>query len=561
MTNLAAPAPVVPGGLRLASLVRAAALLTLLALLAIAFRPAAHVFDTPLTEDGYYSLAVARNLAAGHGLTIDGTTLTNGFQPLFTMVEALAFWLARGNEILALRLVTAFAWAFHAAGAILVGLIVKESWPVRHGDAERALRLPLAMFLYLAAPLMLNHAYNGLETACVMAFYAACWRVMQTSRDESWGGLALFGALIGLMVLARIDAAFLALILGLNELRRAWSRGPATMLARAALMGGVALAISSPWWIYNTVYFGSPMPTSGTAQQDWALEWLRLEYAEWALRLVAVPWIFAGAHEGIGAVSIPWPFGAAQAMDLTPIGTLRLLVLIAVAVFILRAVRRGQFRDAPSSPAENLRVHRTLEFAACFALALIGLILYYALSFTAYWFFYRYFAPAALFAFVIAPILWARLATGPTTPACRLASIGLVSALTVQIMVLAVLSQSGRGIGGNTVYHDQVALAREYVPAGERVAAGQTGTLGYFRERVVNLDGKVNVEALKYQTHMWDYLREKNIRYFIDWPHYANKYLGVPIGANDVPAAEHNGWRRIAERNYFYVYEYVGDKK
>ncbi len=106
-----------------------------------------------------------------------------------------------------------------------------------------------------------------------------------------------------------------------------------------------------------------------------------------------------------------------------------------------------------------------------------------------------------------------------------------------------------------------MALAREYVPAGERVAAGQTGTLGYFRDDVVNLDGKVNVEALKYQTHMWDYLREQNIRYFIDWPHYANKYLGVPIGANDVPAAEHNGWRRVAERNYFYVYEYVGDKK
>ena len=560
MTNLAISATAATGGLRLASLVRAVALVAALALLAIALRPAGHVFDMPLTEDGYYSLAVARNLAAGHGLTIDGTTLTNGFQPLFTMIEALAFWLAGGNEILALRLVTAFAWAFHAAGAVLVGLIAKDAWPVRHGDAERALRLPLTVFLYLAAPLMLNHAYNGLETGCVMAFYAAGWRLMQTNRDESWGGLALFGALIGLMVLARIDSAFLALILGLNELRRSWSRGPVTMLARAALMGGVALAISSPWWIYNTVYFGSPMPTSGTAQQDWALEWLRLEYAEWALRLVAVPWVFAGAYEGTGAVSIPWPFGAAQSMDLTPIGALRLLVLIAVAVFLVRAVRRGQFSDAPTSPAEALRVRRTLEFAACFALALIALVVYYALSFTAYWFFYRYFAPAALFAFVIAPVLWARLATGPTTQACRLASIVLVAALSAQIMILAVLAQSGRGIGGNTVYHDQIALVRQYVPENERVAAGQTGTLGYFRARVVNLDGKVNVEALKYQTHMWDYLREKNIRYFVDWPHYANKYLGVPIGAGDVPAAEYNGWRRVAERNYFYLYEYVGEK-
>ena len=42
----------------------------------------------PLTEDGYYSLSVARNLAAGKGMTIDGANLTNGFQPLFTMIEA-----------------------------------------------------------------------------------------------------------------------------------------------------------------------------------------------------------------------------------------------------------------------------------------------------------------------------------------------------------------------------------------------------------------------------------------------------------------------------------------
>jgi hypothetical protein len=558
---MAASEPLPPGGVRLAGLARAAALVVALALLAIALRPAAHIFDMPLTEDGYYSLSVARNLAAGRGLTIDGTTLTNGFQPLFTIFEGGAFALAGGNETLALRFVLAFAWAFHAIGAVLVALIARDIWPVRHGDRERSLRAALAAFLYLAAPLLLNHAYNGLETGCVMAFYAACWRLMQTGRDESWFGLALFGALIGLMVLARIDSAFLALILGLNEMRRSWSRGPVTMLARAAVMGGTALLVSSPWWIYNTLYFGSPMPTSGTAQQAWALEWLRLEFAEWALRLVAVPWIFAGAYEGTGAVSIPWPFGPAQAMDLTPIGTLRLLVLVAVVVWLVRAVRRRDFHDTPTSPREAEMIRRSFEFAACFALALAALVVYYALSFTAYWFFYRYFAPAALFAFVIAPVLWARLATGPTTRACRLASVALVAVLAAQIVSLAILAQSGRGIGGNTVYHDQIALVRQHVPDSEPVAAGQTGTLGYFRDRVVNLDGKVNVEALKYQSHMWDYLRERNIKWFVDWPHYANKYLGVPIGEGDVPAAEHNGWRRVAERNYFYLYEYVGEKK
>ena len=64
MTNSAVLGTRVTGGVRLASLLRAAALVTALALLAIALRPAGHVFDMPLTEDGYYSLSVARNLAA-----------------------------------------------------------------------------------------------------------------------------------------------------------------------------------------------------------------------------------------------------------------------------------------------------------------------------------------------------------------------------------------------------------------------------------------------------------------------------------------------------------------
>src|SRR5258708_7896479 len=65
-------------------------------LLTLALRPAAHVYDMPMTEDGYYALSVARNLAAGRGLTIDGIHLTNGFQPLFTILEAGALLVARG---------------------------------------------------------------------------------------------------------------------------------------------------------------------------------------------------------------------------------------------------------------------------------------------------------------------------------------------------------------------------------------------------------------------------------------------------------------------------------
>jgi hypothetical protein len=222
--------------------------------------------------------------------------------------------------------------------------------------------------------------------------------------------------------------------------------------------------------------------------------------------------------------------------------------------------RSGAFRRerATADPVQEERTRRTLEFAVCFLVALAALVVYYAASFIAYWFFYRYFAPAALFAFVLAPILWARIATSSREPGSQVFEVALALVLTAHIAVLAIWAQTGKGLGGNTVYHDQVALVEEHVPDEDEVAAGQSGTLGFFRDRVVNTDGKVNREALAYQDRMWEYLRQRNIKWFVDWPHYVNKYLGVPLGPDEKPAETANGWRLVEERNYFYLYEYVG---
>jgi hypothetical protein len=324
------------------------------------------------------------------------------------------------------------------------------------------------------------------------------------------------------------------------------------------VLGGTALLISSPWWIYNTLYFGSPMPTSGTAQQAWGLEWLRFENAEWALRVVLVPWLFAGAHESDVSLDVPIPFGPAGYITMTAIGFVRTIVALTVGGLVWRAARRGDVaRDlAGASPDERLATGRTLEFAACFGLGFAALVAYYVFAFSAYWFYYRYFAPLALVAFVAAPVLAARALQpgGRHLPAMAAAAV-----LTLQLATLTGLALTGHGLGGNTVYTDQVQLVRDHVPAADFVAAGQAGTLGFFRDRVINTDGKVNRDAIAFQDHMWDYLRAHDVRWFADWPYYVNKYLGVPLDATgDRPVPEARGWRFVAEQNYFFLYEYVG---
>src|SRR5579871_5394017 len=146
----------------------------------------------PLSEDGYYSLAVARNIAAGHGITIDGVTPTNGFQPLLTFIQAGLFAISGGNDLLALRFVLLLYWLLYLGTAAMLGWIASET------QAEPADKLTAALataLLYLGASYLFLHHFNGLETGLLMFLLATAWRFRQSGRTERWWGLAVFGAL------------------------------------------------------------------------------------------------------------------------------------------------------------------------------------------------------------------------------------------------------------------------------------------------------------------------------------------------------------------------------
>jgi hypothetical protein len=101
-----------------------------------------------------------------------------------------------------------------------------------------------------------------------------------------------------------------------------------------------------------------------------------------------------------------------------------------------------------------------------------------------------------------------------------------------------------------TYVTEQLAVVQEHVPAGAPVASGQTGTLGFFRENVVNLDGKVNPDALTNRDDIPGYLRRTGVVWFCDWTPLVNRYLGDP------PARE--GWQLVAQKGTFLLYHRSG---
>lgn len=57
------------------------------------------------------------------------------------------------------------------------------------------------------------------------------------------------------------------------------------------------------------------------------------------------------------------------------------------------------------------------------------------------------------------------------------------------------------------------------------VGAPQTGTLGFFHDRTINLDGKVNPDALKVllkDGHILNYVLDSKINYIVDWADMAD---------------------------------------
>lgn len=481
---------------------------TSIALFTLIFRPNALVFETPLSEDGFYMLSVTRYLALGRGLTIDGVHWTNGFQPLLTVLLVPIYWLTKGELYQSLRGVIMVHWLTHLVTAWLVARIVahylqKEDKLTRHVSSL------FAAVLWLTSRHVIINNYNALETGFVLMFEAGAWYLYVGRWRQTRLGQVAFGIVLGLMVLARIDSALLVVLVAAGELvfGNDSLRG---RVVRSLFIVVVAVVVSSPWWLYNLTFFGSLMPTSGSAQ-SLPFSPTRFKPMFEALLQNAVPFVHYSGIEG--NVKIALQLG------------------VGVVVLVLFAM---QLRKHNAPVHANAILGIMLGFVALLA----G---YYIYTSFAYYFYARYLAPLMLIAIVVTGIAVGAMPRLHMPALLGSVALALIAALTVY-RYSTVLGDSS-----NKNYTDQYTLIQAYVPPNERVAAGQSGTIGYFREGVTNLDGKVNQSALNYRGRMWEYLDQEKITWYCDW---SDSYW---LGLNP----EANGWQLVARRGNYLLYRRV----
>lgn len=461
------------------------------------------------TEDGYLMLTIARNLALGHGMsTADGTAPTNGTQPLATFLWAACALAAHADRFRTVAAVLVLELLFAIATAVVVYLLARVVLGEGPRTKHRAL---LAAAGWFACETIAEHSMNCLESGLYALLATGAFLVLLRggARQASprWGRWIAGGAILGVAFWARNDVVLLCAAVAVSHLvwglpgapERLWHR-----FLEVASAGVVVALIAAPWVIFNTLRFGHPVPVSGRSES-----------------------LDVAAGENLGQVGRAI-FGYATLFLPIPVQLSQHLVveiasLLGVAVYAWltwSAVRRSQH--------EALR--RTWIFAA---VSTLFFSLFYGLFFGAPYFVSRYFLVLTPF-YAIAWGAAVDAARDPLEARWRL----LPAAGGLVVVALAVGLNLREYRHGAQHQHFQVASWVEaHVPPSVWVGAPQSGTVGYFHDRTLNLDGKVNPSAFEARRdgRLPQYIIDGPIEYIADWEPIASPVPlpGVAVALGD----------------------------
>jgi len=496
-------------------------------------------------DDAFYYFKIAQNIVRGRGLTFDGVTATNGFQPLY-LILLLPIMSAAGTDLIAPIHASAILLA---AVAVLTGLLIFRLTQRLAGPIPAL----VALAVWAASPYFTALGINGLETGLAMLFAVAAlgayvaW-VRLASAVPSARRAAALGVVFGLAALARIDLLlllaatlldWLAVAARLQNNRRA--------LSRIAITAAVAVAVWLPWGVFSRAETGAWLPASGPATRQIALSygWVSLPpvwsvdrlrqpgaspyfdpdqvpaeyYADVATQLI---FVFLLEHPLLAVLRAHLPFNVwPQLENYAPyawfrhwprIGTALAMLLLAGAIAGIRRASAGS-REAPG-------------IGALVGLYLLLTFLAYTFYCPAHWYYSRYGIPAVL----VTMVYGASALHGMLLPLWRRGGGARAGVAALVLLLLAGPLAIAPGSTLSRIRWSKAELGgflRSWrslegkVDRSATLGAFQAGTFSYFGERdVVNLDGKMNPDAARAlaDQKLAEYIEARQIDYVLDWP-------------------------------------------
>lgn len=218
-----------------------------------------------IVDDAYYYLEAARRSLETHAWpNMDGIHATNGFHPLYMAIVVGLEALAGTDPARSVSLVLGTNLLLNALATVLLVRQVLRTEAAGHGGALPAMAAGVLAGL---TPGWFAHGLSGVETSLsslLLLILALRWRNEFSGEAPRPGGgparAVVDGLIAGLAVLARTDSVLFVGI-GLLWLVLARRRSMSFIL----VTGGLALLLSSPWWISSFVRFGTLAQDSGAS--------------------------------------------------------------------------------------------------------------------------------------------------------------------------------------------------------------------------------------------------------------------------------------------------------
>jgi hypothetical protein len=402
------------------------------------------IVRTGIVDDAYITVSYARNLAfhLHWGLT-PGHTANTATSPLNVLAQALLTAILR-RPILAL-------------GVLFVLSNVAVAFALLRVTGK--LRLPAWSALLACALVLFNPLLDsavGLEISLSAGILALLLMAAVEARP------ALFGLLVGLLAMTRIDLMIVAavLFLGWHPLRRVWWR--------VLLAAGAACL---PWFAWSWIVLGSLVPDTILVKA--------------AQRANQLPYAFAK-----GPLDMYRGFPVMTVLSFLP-AILGIVALLAWAVFWLR----NRFRSG-AAPILN-PVH---EFKPVILLGLGGALhylIYSLLNAPLFHWYYSWSIISLTYLFALSAGAMTSFRDRPFAEAVRVARSRPTPAFVGMVMALIAASQVGydlqHGIPWQqAAYNGNAAIPAEYAAVGLGVRSlvgdhpvrspGEVGTIAYFCE-------------------------------------------------------------------------------
>lgn len=221
------------------------------------------------TDYRHYYEPVARNIAAGNGIVLDGVLATK-YPPVHPLLLSAVFLLAKYLPVSETVLLAGFTFVCAAVAACFLFLVSRELWgnPLSFIPVVLWLTYPLGLYVYVLG----LDGYPLSEISFIAVLFPMVWLLWRTLRQEhrNFGLYVGVGVLAGLAMLIRSIAIGIPIVL---ILLLAPFRGAVCMTKAAYILTGFALLAGAvlvvlPWEVTMYRETGGIIPLSHVGRSN-----------------------------------------------------------------------------------------------------------------------------------------------------------------------------------------------------------------------------------------------------------------------------------------------------